>query len=62
MPVLYAQTSSGQFVAIPGLSLTLPEGVGVATLVMPQTVQGTWYGVRGSNVIIDSPASLSAIF
>jgi len=127
MPVLYAQTSgtqqtsSGQFVAIPGLSLTLPEGVGVATLVIlnlpnpyakgndfpggtlgisvggtvspvqatftyneqspqstgrmpttlvvsvplgpkPQTVQGMWYGVRGSNVIIDSPASLSAIF
>jgi mannose-binding lectin len=38
MSILYAQTSgthqtnSGQFVPIPGLSLTLPEGVGVTAL------------------------------
>ena len=123
---LYAQTSgtqqtnSGTFVPIPGLTLTIPEGVGTSALVilnvpMPyaqgnnypggtfgitvngtaspvvasftyneqqpastgripttlvvsvplvnaaQTVAGVWYGVRGSTVIIDSPASLSAI-
>lgn len=123
---LYAQTSgtqstnSGSFVPIPGLSLTLPEGVGTSALVIlnlpmpyaqgndypggtvgitvngtasgvaasftyneqapsstgrvpttlvvsvplagaPQTIAGVWYGVRGSTVIIDSPATLSAI-
>jgi hypothetical protein len=123
---LYAQTSgtqqtnSGTFVPIPGLTLTIPEGVGTSALVilnvpMPyakgnnypggtfgitvngtaspvvagftyndqnpgstgripttlvvsvplanaaQTIAGVWYGVRGSTVIIDSPASLSAI-
>ena len=123
---LYAQTSgtqqtnSGTFVPIPGLTLTIPEGVGTAALVilnvpMPyaqgnnypggtfgitvngtalpvvagftyndqnpgstgripttlvvsvplanaaQTIAGVWYGVRGSTVIIDSPATLSAI-
>jgi mannose-binding lectin len=123
---LYAQTSgtqqtnSGTFVPIPGLTLTIPEGVGTSALVilnvpMPyatgnnypggtfgitvngtaspvgasftyndqnpgstgripttlvvsvplvnaaQTVAGVWYGVRGSTVIIDTPASLSAI-
>jgi hypothetical protein len=106
--------------AIPGLTITLPEGVGAAALVIlnlpnpyaegnnfpgaalgiavngtvlpeiasftygvqqpasynrmpttlvvnvplaakPQAVQGMWYGVRGSTVIIDTPASLSAI-
>jgi hypothetical protein len=29
--------------------------------IKPQKVQGMWQGVRGSTVIIDSPASLSAI-
>ena len=123
---LYAQTSgtqqtnSGTFVPIPGLTLTIPEGVGTAALVilnvpMPyaqgnnypggtfgitingtaspvvagftyndqnpgstgripttlvvsvplgnaaQTVAAVWYGVRGSTVIIDTPATLSAI-
>ena len=123
---LYAQTSgeqstnSGSFVPIPGLSLTIPEGVGTAALVIlnlpnpfatgtefpgatfgisvggtvstvvagftysvetpslpgrvpttlvlsvplanaPQTILGMWSGVRGSSVIIDSPATLSAI-
>ncbi|MBR1272605.1 hypothetical protein JQ629_34525 [Bradyrhizobium sp. AUGA SZCCT0222] len=123
---LYAQTSgtqstnSGTFVPIPGLSLTLPEGVGTSALVIlnlpmpyaqgndypgatvgitvngtalgvaasftyneqvpsstgrvpttlvvsvplagaPQTIAGVWYGVRGSTVIIDTPATLSAI-
>ena len=126
MPVLYVQTSgslstnAANFVAIPGLSLSLPEGDSVNALIilnlpnpyaqgnnypgatlgigvngtllpivasftygiqnppstnrMPttlvasvpliigaQTVTGLWCGVRGSTVIIDSPASLSAI-
>ena len=123
---LYAQTSgtqqtnSGTFVPIPGLTLTIPEGVGTSALVilnvpMPyatgnntpggtfgikvngtasavvagftynepaptstgripttlvvsvpltnaaQTIVAVWQGVRGSTVIIDTPASLSAI-
>lgn len=123
---LYAQTSgtqqtnSGTSVPIPGLSLTIPEGVGTSALVilnvpMPyatgnnypggtfgitvngtalpvvagftyndqnpgstgripttlvvsvplagaaQTVTAVWNGVRGSTVIIDTPATLSAI-
>jgi hypothetical protein len=123
---MYAQTSgtqsttSGSFVAIPGLSLTLPEGVDTTAIVIlnlpnpyaqgnnfpggmlgisvngtvspvqasftyneqnpvstgripttlvvgvplgqkAQTVQGVWFGVRGSKVIIDSPATLTAI-
>jgi hypothetical protein len=28
----------------------------------PQIVHGMWSGVRGSTVLIDSPATLSAIF
>ena len=124
---LYVQTSgrqstnSGSFVPIPGLSLTLPEGVATMALVIlnlpnpfaqgndfpggtlgisvdgtvspvlatftynestpqstgripttlvvgvplankQQTVAAVWSGVRGSTVIIDSPASLSALF
>ncbi len=114
------QTNSGTFVPIPGLTLTIPEGVGTSALVilnvpMPyatgnntpggtfgitvngtasaviagftynepaptstgripttlvvsvplanaaQTIAAVWQGVRGSTVIIDSPASLSAI-
>ena len=38
------------------------------TLVVPvplaptkQTIQGMWYGVRGSKVIIDSPSTLTAV-
>lgn len=123
---LYAQTSgtqqtnSGTFVPIPGLTLTIPEGVDASALVilnvpMPyatgsdwpggtfgitvngtaspviagftymdqtttgggripttlvvsvplvnaaQTVAAVWQGVRGSTVIIDTPATLSAI-
>ncbi|MBR1213681.1 hypothetical protein [Bradyrhizobium sp. JYMT SZCCT0180] len=123
---LYAQTTGTQstnsatFVPIPGLSLTIPEGVGTSALIIlnlpmpyaqgnnypgatvgitvngtalgvaasftyneqepsstgrvpttlvvsvplagaPQTIAGVWYGVRGSTVIIDSPATLSAI-
>jgi mannose-binding lectin len=123
---LYAQTSgkqstnSGSFVPIPGLSLTIPEGVGASALVIlnapmpyatgnntpganfgvavdgtislvvggftyndevppsigrvpttlvlsvplankPQTIVGVWSGVRGSTVVIDTPATLSAI-
>jgi Bc2l-C, N-terminal domain len=123
---LYAQTSgtqqtnSGSFVPIPGLSFTIPEGVGTAALVIlnvpnpyasgnnfpggtfgitvngtvsqvqatftyneqqppstgrvpttlvvsvplaltTQTVAAVWFGVRGSTVIIDTPATLSAI-
>jgi hypothetical protein len=113
-------TNSGSFEPIPGLTLALPEGVGVSalvilnlpnpfaqgnsnpggtfgvslngivspiqasftynevnppstgriptTLVVPvpltttkQVVQGMWQGVRGSKVIIDSPATLSVI-
>jgi hypothetical protein len=27
----------------------------------PQTIQAVWFGVRGSTVIIDTPATLSAI-
>jgi hypothetical protein len=124
---LYAQTSgplstnSGSFVEIPGLTITLPGGVGTSAIVilnlpMPyasgnnypggtlgvaingqvspvqasftyneqapgstgripttlvvgvplienqQTVTGMWYGVRGSTVHLDSPASLSGLF
>jgi hypothetical protein len=124
---LYAQTSgghstnSGSFVAIPGLSLSIPEGVDAFALVIlnvpnpyatgndfpggtfgisvngtvspviavftyneqipqstgripttlvvavplttkAQTVQAVWSGVRGSTVLIDTPATLSAIF
>jgi hypothetical protein len=124
---LYAQTTgthstnSGTFVAIPGLSLTLPGGAGGSMLVilnlpnpfatgnnfpgatfgisaggvvspvqacftsgqqspsssgrMPttlvvsipltdtnQTITAMWYGVRGSTVAIDSPATLTAMF
>jgi mannose-binding lectin len=125
---LYAQTSgtlttnSDSFVPIPGLTFSIPEGVGDTALVIlnlpmpyatgnnypggtlgisvngtvspvvasftyneqnpastgripttlvvsvpltqagPQTVQAVWYGVRGSTVIIDSPATLSAVF
>ena len=123
---LYAQTSgnqstnSGSFAPIPGLSITIPEGVGETALVIvnlpnpyatgnnnpggvigitingtvspvqacftyneqvppstgrvpttlvvgvplvtaAQTINAVWYGVRGSTVIIDSPATLSAI-
>jgi len=123
---LYAQssgthdTTSQTFVAIPGLSITLPEGVGTMAIVTlnlpqpystgnnypcgvfrvtvdgklndvegsftyseqsppgswrgpttvvvgvplamkPQVIQAVWHGVRGSKVIIDSPATLSAI-
>jgi hypothetical protein len=123
---LYAQTSgtqqtnSGSFVAIPGLSFKIPEGVGTAALVIlnvpnpyatgsnypggtfgitvdgtvspvqavftyneqkpqstgrvpttlvvsvplagaAQTVAAVWFGVRGSTVIIDTPATLSAV-
>jgi mannose-binding lectin len=115
------QTSSSSFEAIPGLSITLPEGVGTMALVflnvpMPyatgnnnpggqfgisingamspvqagftyneqqpqsygripttlivgvpliiaqQTIVGMWQNVRGSTVIIDTPATLSATF
>ena len=124
---MYAQssgkqsTNSGSFVAIPGLSITLPEGVGTMALVflnvpMPyatgnsnpggtfgisingtmspvvagftyneaaptsfgripttlivgvplinaqQTIVAMWQSVRGSTVIIDSPATLSATY
>ena len=124
---LYAQTSgtqstsSGTFVPIPGLTLTIPEGVndnaiiivnlpnpyatgdnypggaigitvnGTAspvfasftyndqnpgstgriptTLVVAvpltsatQTVNAVWYGIRGSTVIIDTPATITALF
>ena len=115
------QTSSGSFVPIPGLTVTIPEGVGSMAIVIlnvpnpyatgtntpggtfginvngvtspvqatftyneqapthtgripttlvvgvplsqkgSQTVQAEWYGVRGSTVIIDSPATLTAI-
>jgi hypothetical protein len=123
---MYAQTSgtqsttSGSFVAIPGLSITIPGGVGTMAIVIlnlpnpyaqgnnfpggtvgisingtvspvqatftyneqspvatgripttlvvgvplgqqAQTVLGMWHGVRGSKVIIDSPATLTAI-
>jgi len=123
---IYAQTSgtqstnSASFVPIPGLSITIPEGVGTSALVIlnlpnpfaqgdnfpggfvgisvngtvspvlgcftyseqvptspgrvpttlvvsvplanaAQTVVAVWNAVRGSTVVIDSPASLSAI-
>ena len=35
--------------------------VGVPLTLKAQTVVALWYGVRGSTVIIDSPASLSVI-
>jgi hypothetical protein len=123
---LFAQTSgahstdSGSFVPIPGLIITIPEGVGISALIilnvpnpfaqgndfpggtfgisvggtispvvavftynekMPpstgripttlvasipltnkkQEVLGMWFGVRGSKVIIDTPATLSGV-
>lgn len=123
---MYAQTSgshstnSSSFVAIPGLSITIPEGVGTVAIVIlnvpfpyatgnsnpggtfgisingamspviagftynepqppaygripttlvvgvplamkAQTITGMWQNVRGSTVIIDSPATLTAI-
>jgi hypothetical protein len=126
MSVLYAQTNgnqstnASQFTPIPGLTLSLPEGVDILTIVTlnlpnpyaegndfpgatlgiavngkplpvvasftygvqapvsfnrmpttlvagvpltnkPQTVTALWSGVRGSTVIIDSPATLSAV-
>jgi mannose-binding lectin len=115
------QTNSGAFEAIPGLSITLPEGVatmglvflnvplpyatgtnnpggtfglsingamspvvagftynetaptsfgripttlivGVPLINAPQTIVAMWQNVRGSTVIIDSPATLSATY
>jgi len=35
--------------------------VGVPLVTKPQTIVGMWMGVRGSTVIIDSPATLSAL-
>lgn len=35
--------------------------VGVPLTMKPQVIQAMWHGVRGSKVIIDSPATLSAI-
>jgi hypothetical protein len=35
--------------------------VGVPLIQQDQTVQALWYGVRGSNVVIDTPATLSAL-
>lgn len=36
--------------------------VGVPLIIGPQTVSGLWYGVRGSTVILDTPASLSVVY
>ena len=35
--------------------------VGVPLAIQPQTIQAVWSGVRGSTVIIDTPATLTAI-
>jgi hypothetical protein len=35
--------------------------VGVPLTMKPQVIQAMWQNVRGSNVIIDSPATLSAV-
>jgi hypothetical protein len=40
---------------------TLVVGVPLAQVKGGQTVQAVWFGVRGSTVIIDSPATLTAI-
>ena len=48
-----AQTSTGR------IPTTLV--VGVPLTEQPQTIQAMWYGVRGSTVHLDSPATLSAI-
>jgi hypothetical protein len=42
---------------------TLPTTlvVGVPLGFQPQTIQAVWSGVRGSTVIIDTPATLTAI-
>jgi hypothetical protein len=36
--------------------------VGVPLIIGPQTVVAMWQGVRGSTVILDSPATLSVVF
>jgi hypothetical protein len=36
--------------------------VGVPLTMTQQTVQAMWLGVRGSTVILDSPATLSAVY
>jgi mannose-binding lectin len=53
----YNETAPTSFGRVPTtLVLSVPLGN------KPQTIIGMWSGVRGSNVIIDTPATLSAIF
>ena len=36
--------------------------LGVPLAAKAQVIEATWFGVRGSTVIIDTPATLSAMF
>ena len=52
----YIEPAPSSFGRVPTtLVLSVPLGI------KPQTISAVWSGVRGSTVIIDSPATLSAI-
>jgi len=59
-----AQASFTYDTAAPNVYNRMPTTlvVGVPLIVGPQTAQAMWYGVRGSKVGLDSPASLSAVW
>jgi mannose-binding lectin len=60
-PVQACFTYSEQQMPFPGrVPTTLVVSVPLTN--NPQTVNAVWYGVRGSTVIIDSPATMSAVF
>jgi hypothetical protein len=53
----YGEQKPGSFNRIP-----TPLVVGVPLTLNQQKIVAVWYGVRGSTVKLDSPATLSAIF
>lgn len=61
LPVVAAFTYCEAEVTSPGrIPTTLV--VAVPLIVQEQTVQAMWYAVRGSKVVIDTPATLSATY